>query len=87
MTLSLRVVARALLPNLLFQRLVSSVASNRLVHEYMESPDTFAEDLVLAKEYSTMFIETYNRLRKFATARMRIDESKLPETLTLPGRC
>jgi hypothetical protein len=55
---------------------------NRLVHEYMEDAGIFAEDLELAKAYSRMLLETYDRLRNFAKTRMGIDEAKLPD----PGR-
>jgi hypothetical protein len=57
---------------------------NRLVHEYMTGPATFARDLVLAKEYSLMLIETFNRLRQDAMTRMGHKKESLPEELTLP---
>ncbi|MFQ5488387.1 MAG: hypothetical protein ACE5ET_08110 [Gammaproteobacteria bacterium] len=57
---------------------------NRLVHEYMENVETFAEDLRLAKEYTRLLIDTYNHLRTFCITRMGIDEKKLPEQLSLP---
>lgn len=59
---------------------------NRLVHEYMSEPAKFVEDLVLAKEYSLMLIETYNRLRQDAMTRMRHKKESLPEELLLPGQ-
>jgi len=59
---------------------------NRRVHEYMTDPATFVEDLVLAKEYSVMLIETFNRLRQDAMMRMGHKEESLPEKLTLPGQ-
>jgi len=57
---------------------------NRLVHEYLESPETFAQELSLAKEYSRMLMDTYMRLRSFAIRRMDIEETKLPEQIELP---
>lgn len=57
---------------------------NRLVHEYMSEPAKFVEDLVLAKEYSLMLIETYNRLRQDAMTRMRHTKESLPPALPLP---
>lgn len=51
---------------------------NRLVHDYMESADSFAKDLLLAKEYCRLFIDTYNRLRDFAEGRMGIGSGVLP---------
>lgn len=59
---------------------------NRLVHEYMQSPESFAEDLKLAKEYSRLLIDFYNRLRDYAANRMEIDETKLPQKMELPKR-
>lgn len=60
---------------------------NRLVHEYMTDPAKFAQDLMLAKEYSLILIETFNRLRQDATTRMGHKKESLPEELTLPGQC
>jgi hypothetical protein len=57
---------------------------NRLVHEYMTDPAKFAQDLVLAKEYSLILIETFNRLRQDATTRMGHKNESLPEELILP---
>lgn len=59
---------------------------NRLVHEYMTDPAKFVEDLALAKEYSLMLIETFNRLRQDAMTRMGYKKENLPEELTLPGQ-
>jgi hypothetical protein len=56
---------------------------NRLIHEYMKSPETFAEDLALAKDYTKMLVDTYNRIRQFAATRMGIDEAALPPELQL----
>lgn len=56
----------------------------RLVHEYMNDPETFAEDLSLAKEYSRMLLETFNRLREDAMLRLRVPGERLPEALELP---
>ncbi|AJP48552.1 hypothetical protein PG1C_09055 [Rugosibacter aromaticivorans] len=57
---------------------------NRLVHEYMSDPAKFAEDLALAKEYSLMLMETFNRVRQDAMIRMGHKKESLPEELTLP---
>lgn len=59
---------------------------NRLVHEYMTEPAKFVEDLLLAKEYSLMLIETYNRLRQDAMTRMSHTKESLPPALPLPGQ-
>ena len=59
---------------------------NRLVHEYMQSAETFSEDLVLAKEYSFLLVDSFNRLREFAVTRMGIDKTKLPKQLELAGQ-
>lgn len=58
---------------------------NRLVHEYLESPEIFAEDLALAKEYSHLLLDSYNRLREFAVNRMGINETRLPKQLAAFG--
>lgn len=57
---------------------------NRLIHEYLENADTFAEDLLLAKEYSLLLVESFNRMREFALNRMGFDEKNLPKNLELP---
>lgn len=54
---------------------------NRLVHEYMENPNSFAEDLMLAHEYTDLLIDTFNRLRVFASNRMSLAEGDLPPVL------
>jgi len=59
---------------------------NRLVHEYMTDAEKFIEDLALAKEYSLMLIETFNRLRQDAITRMGHNRDSLPEELTLPNQ-
>ena len=59
---------------------------NRLVHEYMSEPAKFVEDLLLAKEYSLMLLETFNRLRQDAITRMGQKKEALPEQITLPGQ-
>jgi len=58
---------------------------NRLVHEYMEDPEEFAEGLNLAGEYSLMPMDTYNRVRNFAQRRMDIAETNLPVASVLPA--
>jgi hypothetical protein len=57
---------------------------NRLIHEYMTEPAKFVEDLMLAKEYSVILLETFNRLRQDATTRMGLKKESLPEELILP---
>ena len=42
---------------------------NRLIHEYMTDPARFAEDLMLAREYSLMLLDTFNRMRRDAIER------------------
>jgi len=51
---------------------------NRLVHEYMESPAAFARDLILAKDYARVLVDTYNRMLDFARDRMSISTEQLP---------
>jgi len=58
---------------------------NRLVHEYMEDPEEFAEGLNLASHYSLTLIDTYNRVRDFALHRMGLGESALPASLVMPA--
>lgn len=48
---------------------------NRLVHEYMESPEALAADLILAGQYTALLLETYERIRAFAETRMSISTS------------
>lgn len=57
---------------------------NRLVHEYMEDPEEFADGLNLAGGYSPLFIDTYNRVRDFALHRIDLGETALPAPLNLP---
>jgi len=59
---------------------------NRLVHEYMTDPAMFVEDLILAKEYSVMLLDTCNRLRQDIMTRMGHEKESLPEELALPQR-
>ena len=59
---------------------------NRLVHEYMTEPEKFAQDLALAKEYSLMLLDIFNRLHQDAIARMGHKAENLPVALTLPRR-
>ena len=56
---------------------------NRLVHEYMEDPDSFSKDLLLAINYCNTLIECYNQLREFALHRMAIDEADLSNRLDI----
>lgn len=59
---------------------------NHLVHEYMTDPAKFVEDLALAREYSLMLMEAFNRLRQDAVTRMGHKKEILPEEMTLPGQ-
>jgi len=59
---------------------------NRLVHEYMTDPALFVVNLFLAKEYSVMLLDTFNRLREDAITRMGYENEVLPEALVLPPR-
>ena len=59
---------------------------NRLVHEYADQPENFAQDLELAKEYTRLLIQTYNQVRDFAVHRMGLEEEKLPGRLKLQDR-
>ncbi len=56
---------------------------NRLLHEYITQPESFAEDLLLAKDYSVMLIETFNRIRQDALTRMAHKPESLPEALPI----
>ena len=58
---------------------------NQLVHEYMQDPDTFADALREARDYSLMLMATYNHVRSYAGERMSLD-APLPEELVLPGQ-
>jgi hypothetical protein len=58
---------------------------NRLVHEYANSPEDFAEDLMLARERTSILFSTYNQLRHYAAERMDFEESGLPSQLPMPG--
>jgi len=56
---------------------------NRLVHEYMEDADQFAEDLLLAKQYCALLIDCFNRVCEFAAMRMdNIMDGDMPEKLS-----
>lgn len=57
---------------------------NRLVHEYMVNAEVFVEGLQLARDYSLMILDSYNRLCLFATSRMGIKKSLIPAQLKLP---
>lgn len=58
---------------------------NRLVHEYMEDAEEFAEGLNLACRYTVMLMDTYNHVRDFALRRMELGETTLPASLELPA--
>lgn len=57
---------------------------NRLVHEFMEDAEFFADSLVLARGYTLMLMHTYNSLRDYAFQVMGLDEPTLPPVLELP---
>jgi len=52
----------------------------------MESPETFAENLVLAKEYSHLLVECYNHLRDYAATRMEVEGLRLPQKVEIQKR-
>jgi len=54
---------------------------NRLVHEYMESPKDFVDDLLIARSDTQLLITTYHQLRQFALARMGVEAKILPPKL------
>ncbi|MES9857860.1 MAG: hypothetical protein ABW166_14860 [Sedimenticola sp.] len=56
---------------------------NRLVHEYVESAEVFAEDLQLAKEYSALLVNCFDALCKYAHNRMNIERILLPNDAEL----
>lgn len=58
---------------------------NRLIHEYMEDPVLFSEDIALARDYSSMLLETYNNVCEYALRKMAIDERRVPSKLELPA--
>lgn len=64
--------------------LAARTLRNRLVHEYMESPQEFAEGLNLASRYSLTLIDAYNRVRNYALHKMKLPETTLPALLKLP---
>ena len=53
------------------------------MHEYIGRADDFAADLLLAKEYSLVLVDSFNRLRAFAAERMGIGEALLPGKLAI----
>lgn len=58
---------------------------NRLVDEYMEDAEEFAEGLNLASRYCLILMDTYNRVRDYALHRMGLVETTLPAPLELPA--
>lgn len=58
---------------------------NRLIHEYMESPEAFAEDIQLAITFTSLLFESYQQLREYAITHMGIESEQLPveSTVTL----
>ena len=67
------------------QWLAARYLRNRLIQEYMDQADTFTEDLLLAKEYSGLLIDTYNNIREYARTRMDLDATRVPGRLSLPS--
>ncbi len=61
--------------------LVARELRNRLVHEYMQEPRAFAEDLRIAGEYTMMLHRTYDHVREFASQRMGLPQDSLPPAL------
>lgn len=59
---------------------------NRLIHEYADRAEDFAEDLNLAKEYTHVLLQTYNRVRDYAVERMGLQEGRLPDPLVLKAQ-
>ena len=55
---------------------------NRLIHEYMTDPQSFAADLNLTDGFATMLLETYGRIRADAIARLSMAEDRLPPSLS-----
>lgn len=43
---------------------------NRLVHEYIENPKGFAEDILLAIQYTQLLFECHQHIKVFASTRM-----------------
>lgn len=62
--------------------LIARKLRNRLVHEYMEAPQAFSDDLNMAKEFSKMLIGTYNQLWEYSGSRMQLDKDYLPPRLS-----
>ncbi len=56
---------------------------NRLVHEYMEDEEGFAKDLMLAKKYSFLLVDCFNRVCDFATTWMDLDKKRIPQKLVI----
>lgn len=54
---------------------------NRLVHEYMDDPEAFAGDILLARDYSGLLLTTYDAVRAFAADRMEVVSRDLPPPL------
>jgi hypothetical protein len=54
---------------------------NRLVHEYMTDAGKFAQNLLLARQYSLVLINTYNRLRVDTMERLHVEQARLPAAL------
>lgn len=55
---------------------------NRLVHEYMDDAEAFAQDLLLARGYSLMLFDTNQRLHAYAHERMDFSRDELPPVVT-----
>lgn len=57
---------------------------NRLVHEYMETPNDFAADLAQARDLTALLMTTYNRTRRDVMERLDWQEAELPGELLFP---
>lgn len=66
------------------QWLAARKLRNKLIHEYMTDPAAFAADLMLARDYSLMFFDAYNRLRLDAAKRLGLELSTLPPAIPAP---
>lgn len=56
---------------------------NRLVHEYQTDPETFAQDLRLARDAAHLLLQTYDRLRDDAYRRLSVPANRLPPALNI----
>ncbi len=64
------------------QWLEARTLRNRLVHEYMEDPALFAEDIHLALDLSSILFDAYAQVREYAASYMEVNRSTLPDSLS-----